>query len=406
VRWARHVVMVAVSPMVAMEPVVAALALGAACGAKPPEPLEAPEPAPSRASGPNTPANRRITRATVAAPRPAIDISPYLPDLHHALRWPLSGMSHPVLEPQFPIARELAIDVDWEQLCARGVHLRTSATQKELLSYLGAWCEVLERDIDNACARLKPLLSSTRRGLASAVRRDLANILTQGNADAAEHWISRHDIRDVPMLDLLAANFAEVGLEQDAFVINARAIDTDAHASDATKCRRLVKRIMISHEGIDPKFPTEELRVLATRPKVPDPVCRRLYNAVTCHQNPVAGCWSYHTDENIDARARTLVRLYHTWPRFADSLKWWRIGHDAFMALPLPGAVEFSITAFEASLAADSGCTHDRALEVHLAVDAIRRDPANAAFEPRLARLAAACTLPELPTASPPATAP
>ena len=51
-----------------------------------------------------------------------------------------------------------------------------------------------------------------------------------------------------------------------------RAIDSDDYATDATKCRRLVKRIVLSEAG-HATFALEELQQLATAPKVPEPLC-------------------------------------------------------------------------------------------------------------------------------------
>src|SRR6185503_18531607 len=154
--------------------------LVAACGAKAPLAILKNEPAPIEST---------ITREKwkvrfAEAPRPTIDVDQYLPDFHDELRWPLSGMNHPSLEPRFPVANELAIGVDWQTLCARGVQNRTSPTQKELLSYLRGWCEVQRRDVDGACAHLTPLIGAMTFGMPAAVRQDLANILVDhGDAD-------------------------------------------------------------------------------------------------------------------------------------------------------------------------------------------------------------------------------
>lgn len=374
--------------------VVGALLVIAGCGAKPPPAVdhaaEEPPPEPGRIEG-------RVYGVSVA--RPAIDITRYTPDFHDELRWPLTGMNHPVLEPRFPIAAQLAEPgVTWQEMCARGVHRRVSASQQELLDYLHGWCDVLDRDIDSACAHLRPLLGSLTRGITPAVRQDLANILAaERDVDKAEHWLSKHDIRDIEVLDLLAADFVEVGSHADAATINRRAIDSDSYATDATKCRRLVRQIVLSGSG-SATFSLEALRQLATLPKVPDPLCVHLRREVECWLGPATRCAPYLADEHVDSRAVHLIDAYRNWPHEATGADWWSTAERARRALPLPGAVELVVTALEASLRADTFCMNARATAVRAAVDELRADPANAAYEPRLAKLEAACPDPVLPT--------
>ena len=86
------------------------LLIVAACGAKAPQPSRGVDNA-----GVATPtAKKRAFKNPryVSAPRPDIDMTGVLPDFHEELRWPLSGMNHPVLEPRFPIASELAIGIE------------------------------------------------------------------------------------------------------------------------------------------------------------------------------------------------------------------------------------------------------------------------------------------------------
>lgn len=372
---------------------LATVATLAACGAKPPPPVD-------NAADEPTPEPRRIIGGFkgLSVPRPAIDIARYAPDFHDELRWPLTGMNHPSLEPRFPIAQQLAESgITWQELCARGVHKRVSASQQELLAYLHGWCDVLDRNVDAACAHLKPLLGSLTRGLTPAVRQDLANILAaNGDADRAEHWLNKHDLRDTELLDLLAATYVEVGSHEDAVTINRRAIDSDDYATDATKCRRLTRQIVLSGSG-DATFATEALRQLATQPKIPDPLCKRLIHKVGCWLAPGLQCTQYLADEHIDPRAVELLDAYYNWPRDATQAEWWSAADRARRALPLPGAAELVVTAFEASLQADSMCLNARNTAVHAAIDELRADPANAAYEPRLAKLEEACPIVALP---------
>ncbi|HEY5945059.1 MAG TPA: hypothetical protein VIV40_06185 [Kofleriaceae bacterium] len=336
--------------------------------------------------------------------RPAIDMSWLVPDFHEELRWPLSGMNHPVLEPRFPIAQELAIGLEWQQLCDRGVQNRVSATQKEALSYLHGWCDVMKRDIDSACAHLTPLLDSLTPGLPSAVRHDLANILVDhGDADKAEHWLTKHHIRDIETLDLLAANYVEVGSRADAFAINRRAIDADDHASAATKCRRLVRRIVIGTEA-DTTFATEELKQFVKDVKVPDPTCLQLYNKVACWQAPESACFAYLRDEQIDpTRGTQLIKAYYAWPSSGTFYDWWQVGSNAASAMPLPGAGELAINALSAALRAASFCPKNVRGQANLILDKARMDPNRAAYEDRFLEVQRDCSAVSLPQASTPA---
>ena len=335
-----------------------------------------------------------------SAPRPAIDVDDFTPDFHDELRWPLSGMEHPTLAPRFAVAQELAVGIDWEQLCQRGVQNRVSATQKELLTYLRGWCYAAKRDVDNACAQLTPLISSTRSGLRPAVRQDLANILVQEGADRAEHWLKKHNIRDIHILDLLAANFVEIGSEADALVLVDRAIDADDYATVATKCRRLVKRIVLTRGSGDSAIAVVQLKDLATV-KVPEEVCRTAYNKIDCWLNRTTlGCRGYFKDENLDPRMIFLYEAYRAWPSGeSDSSAWRWVAARAEEALPLAGAADLVVGAWEATLRAIPNCPAV-AMDLHAAIATLRSDPSNAAFEARLAKLSQDCPQPTLPVAT------
>ena len=95
------------------------------CGTKPPppQPVRYWENALLVSRGPDPNRSSRTEQR-----RPNIDVRSLLPDFSAELRWPLTGMSHPILEPRFAIAQELAVPgVEWQQLCARGVQNRTSS---------------------------------------------------------------------------------------------------------------------------------------------------------------------------------------------------------------------------------------------------------------------------------------
>jgi hypothetical protein len=373
--------------------------LVAACGAKPPpESLENLETKPQRAADP-------VRHAIIRMARPDIDVTWALPDFHDDLRWPLTGMNHPVLEPRFEVAQRLAMPgIGWEELCSRGVQNRVSATQKELLSYLRGWCEVQKRNVDGACAQLKPLFGSITLGLTAAVRQDFANILVeQGDADGAEHWLTKHDIRDTPLLDLLAANYVEVGSSQDAFKINRRAIDSDSHANAATQCRRLVRRIKLEQEA-NPALAIEELKILGRTSKVSDPICERLYNKVECSLAPATDCLRFIYDERLPESTLHLLAAYFNWPYEGYAFQWTELAHNAMKALPNPGAAELIITAYEAASLTDALCIDHE--QMQKAIASIRLDATNAIYEPRLRSLELACAKAPPKSVSPPGAPP
>ena len=76
----------------------------------------------------------------------------------------------------------------WADLCRLGAqNRRTSGGLVVHTEYLRAWCDVARREIHPAVARLGPLLTSPARGIAAAVRFDIANIVVDaGDADEAQ----------------------------------------------------------------------------------------------------------------------------------------------------------------------------------------------------------------------------
>lgn len=368
------------------------LVAASACGPKeppqsPPQPVanDAPMPHPRRLHGVLPLFRERL-------PPPAIDLGAYVPDFHDELRWPLSGMSHPALEPRFDIAQQLAEPgVDWQELCARGVQNRVSSTQKELLEYLHGWCDAQNSNVDGACKHLLPLLGSTTRGLTVAVRTDLANILAAGDADKAEHWLTKHNIRDIDTLDLLAANYAEQGLLDDAATINRRIIDSDDFATEATKCRRLVRQLATNHDSGE-TVAYLQLEQLAKKPKVPDPLCVRLFHKAECRRNPATDRANYFSDENIDRRGLYVLKAYGQWPTGSGNwIDWWPIAVVARKAAGLAGANELAVAALEAGFSAQRGCPIGSKKNVRDMLRALRLDAEEPLYEARLKALAAAC---------------
>lgn len=365
------------------------LVLVAACGAKAPPAVDNADTTPEVSE----PAPTESFLAT-DAPRPDIDIAHLRPEFHHELRWPLSAMNHPSLEPRFAVAEQLAAPgITWEELCARGVHRRVVASQREMQMYLHAWCDVQKRDIESACAHLAPLLGSTTLGLTAAVRQDLANILVAtGDADKAEHYLSKHHIRDIDTLDLLAASYVEVGSPGDAFEINQRAIDSDDHATDATKCRRLVRRIVLGPRDA-PLLAFETMQALVMNAKLPDPACERLHAKVKCHVDH-RQCRRFYLDEHIGFSGELLVDVYYEWPATgARHARWLEYIKRARQAIPEPGATELVVSALEAAVRTVTGCRHHLAAIVAATIARIYRHGVHPGYEARLQELQRSCDL-------------
>ena len=292
-------------------------------------------------------------------PRPALDIpndvtvdallasSQVRAEFHDELRWPLTAMNHPALEPKFPIAQEFAKPgVGWLELCKSCVQSRYGG-DKELLSYLRGWCKAIDGDVSAACADLVPLLRSTKSRLAAAVRNDLANILAQGHADDAEHYIRVHSIRDVGMLDLLAANYVEVGTNDDALAINLAAIDSDDYATNATKCIRWTKHIILSDDKQSALIRQVESLADTRASKAPDATCVSEAQKLRCWAR--GQCTVYGTAQ----RSATLASAYRAWSSATTTSDWLNIADTAMTASPEPGFAELTIAAMQNAVSVD-----------------------------------------------------
>lgn len=291
--------------------------------------------------------------APVLVPRPPLELTTPTPDFHDDLRWPLSSMSHPALEPRFEIASQFAeVDVGWMELCSRGVQ-NSSGRNKEMLAYLRGWCAAVKGDADTACANLTPLLGSTTSGMRVAVRTDLANILANGHSDNAAHLIKVHNIRDVNVLDLLSANYVEVGTTSEAFAFNREAIDSDDYATAATKCRRLTKAIILSGDKQSALlFQVEEL---ATKSKLPEPTCVALYNKLDCWRDK-SQCRAFYVDEGFDTALVNLTDAYYGWHQGRTQGHWLDVVDKALSASPLPGSTQLALAALENAVRTDPMC--------------------------------------------------
>lgn len=327
-------------------------------------PKEPPEHPRDRAAVLAAPTLEAAVRSSIVfLPRPPFEPANYLPDFHDELRWPLSSMSHPSLEPRFPIAQAFAQPgVGWIELCGLGVQNRFGG-DKDLLSYLRGWCSAIKGDVDAACTHLVPLVGSTTLGIDDAVKTDLANILAdQGHADRAEHWINVHHIRDVEILDLLAANYVEVGTDRDAATINRLAMDSDDRATAATRCARMTRQIVLA--GNSASLLLEGMRQIASsKGKTPEPTCQKLLNKLECWRARGAeACEPYWNDVGISGRVRTMIAAHDRW-RLAQRYSQWRSLADETMGIvPFEGAAAYALAALDNAIRTGSSCNrNDRA---------------------------------------------
>jgi hypothetical protein len=302
----------------------------AACAPAPPERLRNPK----RIPHPEEERSKITYSYPTLVPRPFVDLGILVPDFHDELRWPLTPMNHPAMEPKFPIAQAFAQPgVGWLDLCGSGITNRYGK-DKELLSYLRGWCKAVDGDTDAACSNLVPLIKSTTPRLEVAVRNDLANILAQGHADKAEHYIRVHSIRDVGLLDLLAANYVEVGTAQDALAINRNAIDSDDYANAETKCMRWTRHIVLS--GDKSSLLIKQIEGLAKQPKNADPTCVTEYAKLTCWATEECAAYVHELGGVLFDAA--IFGDLANWDRRKISEDWWRIADTALLQLKTPHA--------------------------------------------------------------------
>lgn len=337
--------------------VVAGVALLGACASAPPEPLHNPQPLERPPEQVTTPPVAFPPLLSMEA-RPVITLPPLPPppaprgDPSELVRWPLSQATHPALEPAFAIAKVFAQPgVSWIDLCARGVqNRRGGGIAEEHRAYLGAWCDVLRHDAPAAVARLAPLRTTLQRGIADAVRRDIANIVVDaGPSDVAEELLSRAQIDDLAIYDLIAATYAEVGRTSEARYFNGRAI-AGSTAGTAGVCERHARDILLAPPDLRREL-IGRLRLVTT--------CRVLADDLTCWNN-AKDCAA-----NLGP-VETLHELYNAWPTAPREAKTWRnIAYRATLILSVPGADALATFALRAVVEA-SRC---RSRDVRFAID-------------------------------------
>jgi hypothetical protein len=282
--------------------------------------------------------------------RPKIDIARYMPDFHDELRWPLTAMQHPALEPRYAIADALAKPGPaWIDLCQMGAQNRYGGNH-ELNQYLRGWCNAVRDDVDGACTNLLPLFGSLVPGLDLSVRTDVANILANsGHAETAVHWLNKNRLRDSAFLDLLAADYIEVGTRDDAFLINELAIQADTHPTDEANCMRWTRSIVLANDS--QSLLLLDFHKLATKLD-PEPSCDTAYRKLRCNE--------YIDAEVTDPRIGGLLTAYMTWPfdNFSAA-QWLRTAQDAISASTLDGGTELALVAIENAITSDGACASD-----------------------------------------------
>jgi hypothetical protein len=332
----------------------------AACGAKPPEAL----PAVEHSAGP--PVHHRAVSRWTHVSRPDLPIEQDLPDLTEELRWPLSVMEHPALEPHYPIASVLAAPgITWTELCARGVQHRLDPSHKDELAYLGAWCDAAKHDAQAAVTALAPLVHSSVMGIANAVPLDLAFVLCgTDDAEHADQIMRGLGIRDPHIWDLLAASYLEVNKNRDAVYATSTAMQLDPNASDALACHRLTRNLMLGSSGYRDAW-LKELTDRAAH-KAPAAVCVELARQVPCALE--RDCVAYFKSKNIEPRKLALIDLYEHWPSHGDRDRWIDTAWRARRTWPANGSVELIRAALEAAVAT-TPCTDPRMEDVDRAAD-------------------------------------
>jgi hypothetical protein len=283
-----------------------------------------------------------------ALDRPDVDITSLLPDPTEHGRWPLNGAQHPSLEPTFAIAEALAQPgVHWEQLCESGADRRHLSGNNDLSDYLGAWCSVLRHDTTDALYRLGMLHHSSITGLADATKHDCADILVdRGNSDEVERLLRTNGMLDVPTVDIVAAAYFEVGNRDDAYQMNALAIQMDPKARFNAQCRRYARGAVTGHEWqIDVMI--EQLQ----RAVDSDQTCSQLYNELVCWRTPQEKCEPYFANQQRSLGQLSLLETYLKWPHGRTDIDHWTTIIDgALKAEPVESGATLAVPALELAM--------------------------------------------------------
>lgn len=294
------------------------------------------------------PERRKVAR--IPEP-PAFDRDRLIPDPAHVLRWPLAASSHPDLTPQFPIATALAEPgLDWIALCQRGAHLRHVGPKlRDQITYLRAWCAVGSHETDVAIAGFASLRRSVVAGLSQAVRADIVNALVHhGGVDDAIRLLSKYQIRDFEIFDLLTATYLDLGMPDDGMAINDLLLTRD-DPSRANRCRRQARAVVMKPDPY--RSSTYRGRLLFDAPADSDRTCTLLEHELACWLRPELDCARYFDDVGIDVGNALLIKALYLWPRYsADTRAWLDVADYAIGAGTIPRAYDVAVEALEQAI--------------------------------------------------------
>jgi hypothetical protein len=315
----------------------------AACGARPAHRT----PQVEHSGGP--PVQHAPVHRVVTAPRPDLPIAIDVPDLSEELRWPLSIVEHPNLEPHYPVARVLAEPgISWTDLCARGVQNRRDPSHKDELAYLGGWCAALKHDTSEAITTLAPLMHASNMELASSVPFDIAFIVAANeDADHADKILRGSNVKQPEVWDLIAASYYEVSKDSDALYATSTARQLDPKATDAVSCHRLARQLLLGSSAYREGW-LDQLKGLAAH-KMPAQSCVELSVSVPCVV--ARECHEYLVAQNVPELQIELFDALQHWPNVGDQDMWMAEAWRARRAWPAEGSVRLVEAAVDAAVA-------------------------------------------------------
>jgi hypothetical protein len=257
----------------------------------------------------------------------------------------------------------LAHPVARSHLVLRGYAMSASAERPDVRG----WCAAEAGDADAALDHLAHVRGSVVPDLAAAIPFDVPFILAARDGKAAESLLQTHGMDTVQVLDNLAAAYVEVGRDDDAVIINRRAIEFAGRTIDAAYCHRATKDVLLGHADL-------EALVAATQASS-DATCRELIHALQCAI--ARRCEDYSLDRSGNIRAALLVAAYDSWPGVpADYRTWRELVYRVDLARQLEAAVQLGRAALPAMMRA-STCTVEQVAEmrdhaVHLDIPELR----------------------------------
>jgi hypothetical protein len=329
-------------------------------------------------------------------PPPPLELAPTI-DFTLALdldtSWPGRRLT---LSPHFPITSAFENGGDsWADLCdARGRAHSRDAT--EVLAYLSSWCDL--RTNQGAVEQLIPLVSAHARGLASAARDDLADILADDHVSTeALAWLDRHHILTLDVIDALATSYAASNQNEEARRVLEYERSHDPFPSPDVDCRRLQHEAAVGDATMREQIERDLLATPAT-----DPTCARIAAPLRCQRESdarsgVASCdvralervVAADTDRcrpylNVHPESKpgvALLALRQHWPAWSvGSCHWQSIAEVASKSMSVPGAERLALTALGNGVI-DSECDARTCSAISKTARNIKRDRAHAAAQ-------------------------